>query len=177
MIFLVAYDGAGPVKLFCEQQAYQLMGECELGKGPAIVCSFEDCFIQSVNASDEEDQLFCAVICPGLDKLSKSFRGNLFAVFVQCDEEVVFGKGIEDSLCFFFLQIWLRKGCCVFWDGNDGPFYGVVARDAPGEVVDAGSYVGFVIFADGPELNFHVVKLGNGAGIASFGLAGGAHCR
>ncbi len=175
VIFLIAYDGARPVQLFCEQQAYQLMGECQLGEGPAVVCPFEDGLIQPINTSDEEDQLFCAFICPGLDKLGEPFRAELFAVFVQCDKEVVFGEGVENAPGLFFLQVRLRKGGCIFGDGNDGPFYRVIARDPPGEVIDAWFYVGFVIFADGPELNFHVAKLIHVAktSMRGEGLAGG----
>lgn len=153
VVFFVAQDGAGAIYLFCEEQPDQLVRQGELREGPSVVRPGENGLVQAVCAADEEDQIFVAFVGAVLDKLGESFGGHLASAFVECDQIIILCQLCEDGFGFLFL---LYGGAGAgFWRGEDEPFHLVIAADAAGEIFDAGFYVGFVFFADRPELEFH----------------------
>lgn len=52
--------------------------------------SLKDGGVQPVCTADKENEVLMTAVCAGLDKLSKPRRGQLFAVFVERYEVIVF---------------------------------------------------------------------------------------
>ena len=73
MVFFVSYDAAGTVYLFGEHEANQLVRKNQRRKAPSELCPFPNGITYAKGATDEEYQVFFAVVGPLLNKCGKAF--------------------------------------------------------------------------------------------------------
>lgn len=159
MVLFVPVDGAGAVYLFGEDQSYQLMREYQLAEAPLEIGALHYGFIDAVCTTDQEDKILHPVGCPGINELCELFRAELFASFIEGNQVIIFLQHAQNNFSFLFLEIGFAEGGCVLWTRDDIPLNGVVIGYAVGEVGDAFFNVAFMFFSDGPELEFHDIKI------------------
>ena len=127
VIFFVAQDGAGAVKLLGEDESHQLMRKGELGEGPAMVGTREDPGVETVNAADKEHEVLTAAVSARLYELGKVLGGELLPALVKRYEKIIFCEKTEDGVGLLFFEIGGREGGSILLGWDDGPFGGEIA--------------------------------------------------
>ena len=76
-------------------------------------------------------------------------------IFVEAHQVILVVKEFQYGFCFFPFEIALRKQSRMPGYRNDLPGNRKIIRNSFGEIRYACFHIGFMIFSDSPELEFH----------------------
>lgn len=158
MIFLATVDAGAAVELFAEEDAHQLVGEGEFGKGQGKVAAAQHVVAQAVAAADDEHEVGVTGGFPAAQGVGEGKGVEFFAENFKGDDKVVVANVLEQPLAFFvfeggdgFVAVLGR----VFFVGNGHDLELVILGQPLAVFVDGALPVFFFDFANAEQGNVH----------------------
>lgn len=158
MIFLSSVHAGAAVELLTKNDAHELVGEGEPGKGKGEIAAPEDALAEAVAATDDEDEVGVAAHLPAAKGVGEGEGVELFAADLEGDDEVVVFDVLGEALGFFVLEgadgfVAFLSGIFFVGDGDDLEL--VIFGEALCVFVDGGLPIFFLDLTDAQEGDIH----------------------